>query len=501
MRLAPRRYAILSALTAWRPRAWGRAVAAVMALLSGFAWPALAQSTDDTAGSGTSYVTPFPPGDIYKLQVYGDEFAEALLQGLIAGLGPEDRVELARKHKPIVSLIRPEQEDAIKAEEQSRELVHIGVIMIGLEDRGPIRVPGGASLKFGTEPWKDQYGQRADRLIKALKRRNIAVYVVGQPPLRRPDNNTDAETINELLRERAFVNGVRFIEVAASFLDENGAFSQFGPDLAGNRQKLREGDGYSFTQQGRAKLAAIVERDYKRDLAAARSERAVPLAGSDIEQKRINPEKAAAAAAQTKSAASKDGKEARQPAGAQPAASAQAGPTVVRGNPGQGDQKAESSRISVRFLGTNGREEVQTLDIIRPAIPAAVIALLTRKETVDAIQPPFDLLADDVGDGISVSTMVTALSDNGGNTSRRRGSSNQAAYTAVWVKGERLLPKPGRADDFSWPRPDELPYTPVAAAPAPPSRTLSPTRPGLPGAQPQIPRARRLPGAQPGANE
>ena len=92
MRLAPRRYAILSALTAWRPRAWGRAVAAVMALLSGFAWPALAQSTDDTAGSGTSYVTPFPPGDIYKLQVYGDEFAEALLQGLIAGLGPEDRV-------------------------------------------------------------------------------------------------------------------------------------------------------------------------------------------------------------------------------------------------------------------------------------------------------------------------------------------------------------------------------------------------------------------------
>src|SRR5262245_41127209 len=33
--------------------------------------------------SGTSYITPFPEGDIYKLQSYGDAFAEGLLGGLV----------------------------------------------------------------------------------------------------------------------------------------------------------------------------------------------------------------------------------------------------------------------------------------------------------------------------------------------------------------------------------------------------------------------------------
>ena len=33
--------------------------------------------------SGTSYITPFPEGDVYKLQAYGDGFAEGLLNGLV----------------------------------------------------------------------------------------------------------------------------------------------------------------------------------------------------------------------------------------------------------------------------------------------------------------------------------------------------------------------------------------------------------------------------------
>ena len=32
--------------------------------------------------SGTSYMTPFPEGDIYKLQIYGDAYADGLLAGL-----------------------------------------------------------------------------------------------------------------------------------------------------------------------------------------------------------------------------------------------------------------------------------------------------------------------------------------------------------------------------------------------------------------------------------
>lgn len=429
----------------------------------------LAQRVPDVAAAGASYINPFPPGDVYKLQVYGDVFVDGLLQGLTENLRPEERVELPRKPRTISSLIRTDVDEDLRAEEQSRDVVHIGVVMLGLNDRGPLRSPGASSIKFGTPAWKDQYAQRVDRLLKALKRRNMAVYVVGMPPLRRPDANTDLEMINETLVERAFANGIRLIEIAESFVDENGAFSQFGPDNAGNREKLRDGDGVGFTSAGNRKLGALVAAELKRDLAGARAERAVPLAGSDVEQKRINPDRAGVPAgpAAVKSVVVKDAKDQKS------AASAGTSPSQVipsqaamRVASGQVDQKSETTKVMLKLPGISGRDDTMQMELVRPAISAAVIALLTRKETVDAVQQPYELLADDVGDGVSVSTMVAALSDNT-NGGRRRGVANQAAYTAVWVKGERLPPKPGRADDFTWPRPgDEIVEAPAQAVPA-----------------------------------
>lgn len=433
--------------------------------------PAATPAAAETGASGTSYVNPFPPGDIYKLQVYGDGFAEGLLQGMTEIMRPEERVELPRKHRALGALIRTEYEDDLKIEEQSRDVFHIGVVMQGLNDRGSLRSPGSSSIKFGTPAWKDQYSQRIDRLLKALKRRNMAVYVVAMPPLRRPEANSDLEFVNETLVERAFANGIRLIEVADSFNDENGAFSQFGPDSAGNREKLRDGDGVGFTSGGYRKLAGLVVTELKRDLAAARAERAVPLAGSESEQQRINPDKAGITVSPTlpRPVAGKDGREPRAPSGAVAAQAASASAVqLLRAGPSQGDQKAETTKVALKLPGISGRTDVTQVEIVRPAISAAVIALLTRKETVDAVQQPFELLADDVGDGVSVSTMVTALADSPATSGKRRGPTNQAAYTAVWIKGERLPPKPGRADDFTWPRPGSEPdaAAPVAARPA-----------------------------------
>ena len=59
-----------------RNRRSARAI--LMLLVFGLASPAAAQE----GPTGTSYITPFPEGDIYKLQAYGDAFAEGLLGGL-----------------------------------------------------------------------------------------------------------------------------------------------------------------------------------------------------------------------------------------------------------------------------------------------------------------------------------------------------------------------------------------------------------------------------------
>ncbi len=474
-------------------------LAAMTCLLAALPQPpsAHAQVAEEVVAGGVSYVTPFPPGDIYKLQVFGDGYAEGLLQGLSEMAKPLDRVDIPKKYRSFQSLIRAEAEDEIRSEEQSRDVVHLAVLMFGLNDRGAFRVPGGASVRCCVANWREQYAQRFDRLLKALKRRGMAIYVVGLPPLRRSDANSDAETINEVLLERAQGNGIRFIDVSESFIDENGGFSQFGPDSSGNREKLRDGDGIGFTSAGNRKLASLVVNEIRRDLTVARAERAVPLAGAEADQRRINPDKAAA---QTwKGVITKDAKEVgkdRNPASA--TASANPALAVVRAAAGQGDQKAETTRISLKFLGANGREETTSVDIVRPSIPAAVIALITRKETAEASQQRFEMLADDVGNGVSVSTMVAALPDAAGPAGRRRGLANLANYNTVWVKGERLPSKPGRADEFAWPRVDNVVLPATATTPGSQPRRGLPQRPALPEAQSQLPRSRPIPTAPKG---
>ena len=90
--------------------------------------------------SGTSYITPFPEGDTYKLQAYGDEFAEGLLSGLTESFAGDGRVQVSRKHRALSGLTRAEFDDEMKAEEApGRETFHIGVVMIGISDRIHIR--------------------------------------------------------------------------------------------------------------------------------------------------------------------------------------------------------------------------------------------------------------------------------------------------------------------------------------------------------------------------
>ena len=48
-----------------------------------------------------------------------------------------------------------------------------------------------------------------------------------------------------------------------------------------------------------------------------------------------------------------------------------------------------------------------TLDILRPAIPAAVVSLITRKETGDRPSQMGDVIADDVGGGVVVLSSIT----------------------------------------------------------------------------------------------
>jgi hypothetical protein len=135
---------------------------------------------------------------------------------------------------------------------------------------------------------------------------------------------------------------------------------------------------------------------------------------------------------------------------------------------GQGDVRADNARITLKSMGSSGKEESVTIDIVRPAIPASIVAVITRRESPDRASQIGDSITADIGGGLTVVSSVT-LTGDALSGDRRRLPPTQTPYYRVLVKGERLAPKPGRADDFSWPKPEPPPIDASAFAPGPSS--------------------------------
>lgn len=455
---------------------------ALMLALATLAVPGGVRAQEE--GFGSSYLTPFPPGDIYNVVVVGDDLADGLHSGVLEAFQGDGRLQVRAKHAFINGLMRPDFAEKLVSfeEDLKREPASIAIVMLGAWDRVSARDANGKRMGVGTPGWRKEYGERAGRLMKALKRQKVGVYWVGLPNVARNDANEDAEMMNEILRERAYLNNIRFIDVFASFADEDGGYSQWGPDISGKIVRLRHGDGVYFTSAGNRKLAHFVERELKRDLTQARANRSVPLAGSEEEQARINPDKAKLAP--VTAGGQKPGEEPGTPGAAQPAAAAGAAAVIDA----RGEQKADNGKISLRTI-TAGREEAVTLEIVRPAIPASVVALVTRRESPDRPSQMGATLIDQIAGGLTVMSSVTP-SAAGGQGGAPKLSAAQTPYYRVLFKGERLAPKAGRADDVSWPRADAVQSVSEAA----PSelRTGAPEETGsTPAAETDTRRAKR----------
>ncbi|MEW5964331.1 MAG: DUF459 domain-containing protein [Pseudomonadota bacterium] len=442
------------------------ALLSVLAALVGA--PTSVRAQDE--GLGASYVTPFPTGDVYQVAVIGDWLAEGVLDGLVELMGGDARLQIQRRRWPLMTLLRSEHVEDIREIEQrlKKETVNVAVVMLGVQDRTSIRTQSGKRAPVGSDEWKGTYVARVDKLMKVLKQASVAVYWVGLPVMRRADANEDAQVQNEVFRERAYLNGIKFIDSFAGFADEQGGYSAHGPDVTGKQRLLRDDDGIHFTEAGNRKLAYFVERELSRDLTQARNERSVPLAGSESEQARINPAKAAATQGVRGPQAADAGK-----AGQWGAAVVPAVPPAAAGS----EQKAENSRIALKTIGAGGREEVLNIEIVRPAIPASIIAHVARRESPDKPSAMGDQIADQISSGLTVLSSITPASDGGG-LAKAKMSPAQTPYFRVLVKGERPAPRKGRADDHSWPRFEEpAPAAAGAAEPPPASAVTPPPRP------------------------
>jgi hypothetical protein len=404
------------------------------------------------AGLGGSFITPFPENDTYQVQVVGDWMADGLNEGLVETFATSPAgIAISRKRYDLPGLLRGRGDIEQLEKTFANDPSHVAIVLLGAQDRYSIGWKR-AGAGPGNDEARNEFVSRVDRAMKALKKGGRGVYWVGLPTMRRFQDNERAQLMNDVFRERAYLNGVRYIDTFANFIDEQGGYTDWGPDVTGKVSRLRDTDGVHFTQNGYRMLAHIVERELRRDITQARQERSIPLAGDATEQSQVNPDRAKLKA---------DAARGQDAVKAKAAAAASKGVAAPAAG-GARDQKADPGKVDVKIAGPDGTEQVVTIDIVRPAIPAAIVDLVTRKQSADQPAQMGDVLVDQIPGGL---TVMSSIVPPRGADGRRRLSPTQAPYYRVFERGERLVPKPGRADDFAWPRPQATAALPAAGAP------------------------------------
>lgn len=419
--------------------------------------PAAAQA-EDAPTSGL--LNPFPEGDIYRLVLIGDDFASGLMPSLAEALAQEPRVQVQRKTLRLDGIIAGDVEAGAKSIEEAgaKSPIDIAVVMVGIDDHGALRNAAGRRIAPGSDEWRDAYGRRIERIVSALKRIRAVIFWVGLPIERRSDWSEDNEQMNDVIREKTTFGGGRYVDIWTSFQDDGGGYNSRGPDLTGKIQVLRDSNGVEFTEAGNRKLAHFVARELSRDLAQARSERIVPLVGGEPEQRKIAALRPAGTPAAP--AAGSATPAARDPRSATyvPALGAKA-PTAA---PGDG-QKLDTSTITITTRDADQREKTTTLTIVRPAISATVLALLNRRDQPGKPAALGDSIIRERADGLVTIDTIAPASELLSDGRRSRQAPTQTPFFRVLVKGELLPPRPGRSDDFLWPRDDAAQLPPPAS--------------------------------------
>jgi uncharacterized protein len=385
-----------------------------------------------------SYIEPFPPGDRYRVLVIGDSLADGLWSGLFRAFQEDGNMEVINKSKPSSGFVRVDSYDWTKELDDILKdgTYQIVVVMFGANDNQAIK-SGKEYVKPGTDAWDELYGQRVEAFVKKLRGKGLAVYWAGLPIMRSPDDSDDAEALNDIYREKSFINGAKFIDTWSGFTDESGRYSAVGPDMSGQIRRLRDDDGVHFTSRGYLKLAHFAEKEIRRDLSLAKLERNIPLAGNEDEQAKamgrvVSPAKPLA-----------------------PSGTATEAPAEGASEPAQAEAPAgaegEAAEPAPRAIE---QSKVGEVDVVRPVISQTTLDAAQNMTPQGAALSLSDSenISSDLPGGLTALASISAVSDPSVASSKPRLPLAQRPYYRVLIKGEQLKPKAGRADDFTWPR-------------------------------------------------
>ena len=122
-------------------------------------------------------------------------------------------------------------------------------------------------------------------LIAPFRDAHIPVLWVGLPSMSDERFNAQALALNEIYREHVEKAGGKYVDIWEGFVDQNGQYSAFGPDVDGQNAKLRSGpNGIYFTKAGSRKIAQYLETDIRHIVDKGKPQNEIAALPPDIEQ-------------------------------------------------------------------------------------------------------------------------------------------------------------------------------------------------------------------------
>ncbi|MGX1743479.1 SGNH/GDSL hydrolase family protein [Bosea sp. NPDC055353] len=206
----------------------------------------------------------------HHIVVMGDSLANLLANGLDDALNNRPDVEVIHRAKPDSGLVRSDFYDWPKTISEllaSDQKISIGVVLLGLNDRQPIRE--GETVHEPLSPrWLELYRDRIDAIANAFATRRVPLIWVGAPPMQNGRLSADMITLNDLYRQRVEKAGGQYVDLWGGFVDAENRYAATGPDVSGQMVRLRLGDGIHFTAAGARKAAHFVDLVIRRMIEA-----------------------------------------------------------------------------------------------------------------------------------------------------------------------------------------------------------------------------------------
>ena len=228
------------------------------------------------APSASAPATPPPPQAVEKLEnaravlVVGDFMAGGLAEGLQDAYAQSPGVRVEARANGSSGFVRDDFYDwpgqiGGLIEEVKPAVV---VVMLGANDRQQLAVNGNRE-RVRSDAWTAEYAARVGRLAAAVKQARVPLLWVGMPSFKPSGMTADMLAFNDIYRAAAEQAGGEFVDIWEGFVDDNGAFTPVGPDMNGQRVRLRGSDGINLTAAGKRKVAFYVERPLNKLLGSA----------------------------------------------------------------------------------------------------------------------------------------------------------------------------------------------------------------------------------------